>query len=229
MSLVQKANNYAQINRKYFLKKIKTFGVDIEHSTSFEKCDGIYKKYKNEWCKFDNIINFGYLFEKKNKLYNDLKYQIQYVSDEDKFKNIYRDYLGQIYKEIFEEIPEKLSLIEKVSNMNAHVLNLYKCVVERIKYHYWCKKHHIKYDINNHENEILFSIYMYNRIVDIQFLLNSFRDKYLEFKEKLHNERKNIEEREKRFDDLSNESSKLSEPYKLNKKREKRHKSKKLV
>ena len=196
--LLQKADRYAKKHLNQFVKMISSFNVDTTQISSSEICNSIHTTYKKDLCKFDTILNFGYLFENNCELYNELKYKIKFVSTEVEFRDIYRFELGKIYKKMFGEYPRQLSLIAKVDGANEEVSNLLKCVQERIKYHYWCKDHHKKYDVGNHEFELLRSIFLYNRIVDIQTLLNSFRDKYLGFKENIEKERKELEQRQAR-------------------------------
>lgn len=216
--LLQKAERYAKKHSKSFLLKIAKFGVDIRQEQSFQLCKDLHEEYKVKWCHFNEILNFGYLFQDNNELYNDLRFKIKYISDEDDFRNIFRHDLGKIYKQVFGNTPTKTSLLQKVDDVNEKVFSLHQCVIDRIKYHFWCKKHHVKYNVQSHEFEILVIIFMYNRIVDIQLLLNSFRDKYLLFKDNIQKERQakqlEFDERENRLDDLSDLSSKsLTAPF----------------
>lgn len=223
--LIQKAKNYA--SKSKFNDKIKRFKIDNSLNKNWEQCNIIYKEYKN-FCNFDGILEFGYLFEKNSDLYNDIKYKIRYTNSEDDFRNIYRDQLGEIYKKVFGKLPLKANLLEKVEDANEKVLKLFKCVENRIKYHFWCKNNQTKYNVASHEYEILISIYMYNRIIDIKDILNEYRERYLEFKEKLKQEKLILDERIERLDDLSSLSSNpLTEPFITNKKDEKRRKPKK--
>ena len=52
---------------------------------------------------------------------------------------------------------------------------------------------HVSYNKYNHRFEILKVIYMFNCIKSIQKLLNKFRDKYLEMKIYLKNEKEELE------------------------------------
>ena len=51
---------------------------------------------------------------------------------------------------------------------------------------------HVSYNKYNHRFEILKVIYMFNCIKSIQKLLNKFRDKYLEMKIDLKNEKEEL-------------------------------------
>ncbi len=234
--LLTKAQKYAKKNIRNFDKITKEFGINIHDRESFEHCKQIYKDYKQIFCVFDNIINFGYLFENESELFNRLKYSIEFVTDEIKYRDIFKYELGGIYKKIFGQIPRKHSLMEKVEDSNEQVFKLKSCIENRIKYHYWCENHHIKYNKYNHEIEILISVYLYKRIKDIQLLLNNYRDKYLVIREEIRqenemirqeNERinKELDKRTELFEDLSDESSKsVSEAFEIVLKKEKRRK-----
>ena len=74
----------------------------------------------------------------KNITMSNICYHYQHSQE---FRNIYRNQLGDIYKRIFGNLPLKSSLLEKVTDANDKVINLYNCVENRIKYHFWCKNH----------------------------------------------------------------------------------------
>jgi hypothetical protein len=44
-----------------------------------------------------------------------------------------------------------------------------------LSYHLYCRKYTKEYNVKAHEHEILFSIYLFNRIRDIQSLLNDLK------------------------------------------------------
>ena len=118
-----------------------------------------------------------------------------------------------IFDELFDKknIYKRLSAVEKINDSNEQLDDLKKCIEERIKYHYWCIEHHNKYNTQTHKRSILISIYMYQRMKDVQSLLNLFVDKYNEIKEKLKyeiqkeikEERRRIKEERRRIDEYS--------------------------
>lgn len=97
-----------------------------------------------------------------------------------------------MYNKIFKKPPYlKLSFVEKIDDMNKQIIQLEECINGRIQYHFNCRKYSKNYNVKSHEHEILISIYMFNRIKDIQRLL---KNKHIKFKEKL----------QKQLDDFEN-------------------------
>lgn len=220
--LEKKANEWARSNIRDFNIKINKFKERNENYTN-EECKKIYKKYK-ELCLFDNILKVQNLFENNNKIYNEIDVQITNIINKKDFADLYIYTLGNIHKTVFGKIYTKLSFIEKITDANIKMSNLRKCVYHRINYHFNCQKYTKKYNVNSHKHEIMVSIFMYNRIRDIQILLNKFKSKYMIFKKIL------VERKEKAIKDLSDfeslsviSSSKvLSEPFiEINKTRRK--------
>ena len=179
--LDKQAHDFATRNFKNFYTYIQEYDIDQNLETSEKICKNIYEQYKKTHCNFNKIIKLGYLFE--NNAYDNLYDEIKNINSSTMY-NIYIDDIGGIFDFLFDTTNKfkRLSLLEKIDDSHKQLDYLEKCIKERIQYHFWCKKHHIKYNTNSHKHEILYSIYMYNRMKDIQGLLNLFIDKYKEIK-----------------------------------------------
>jgi hypothetical protein len=192
--LEKKANDWAKKNHFYFEDKIKKFKIIQKYSKN--ECDDIYKDYK-ELCIFDNLLKVSLLFENDYKLYKELNDKMSNCIDAMEFRDLYKNSLGNIYLKIFKKSTNKLSLLEKIQDSNDQILNLRECINKRVLYHYNCQKYTKDYNVKTHKHEILISIYMFNRLCEIQNLLNRFKTKYILFKEKINNDRQAELERNK--------------------------------
>ena len=219
--LEQKSEKYATRNTSKFLKKVKKFNVSIKQETE-KNCVDIYRKYKTEMLLFDNIIDLYCIFQ--DDYYKNILHKIKHTTDYEIFLDIYTDSLGKIYKKLVSGIETKrLGLFEKIENCNQYISNLELCVKERLRYHFWSRKHTKKYNVLNHQHEILMSVYFFNRIKDVQTLLNTFIENYKESKEKMRIElKKRIRKKyldeyynqsNEAFDDISKSSDILSETF----------------
>jgi hypothetical protein len=193
-----KANEWAKKKALDFDKKVLPFKIQKEYTQ--QECINIYKTYK-ENCLFDNLLKVSYLFEKNNEQYNKLLEEMNDIIDRNVFKNLYINSLGNIYNKVFKKSFEKLSLVEKIDDANKQIINLKKCIYGRVQFHFNCKQYNIKYNEPSHRHEILISIYMYNRVKDIQVLLNKFKKKHTLFKEQLI---KNLQDTQKIINDFEN-------------------------
>lgn len=192
MSYIElRAKEYASKNLYRFDEIIKEYEININMTQSKEYCYNLYTNYKNI-CKFDNIIKISYLFENNKLYYNNLINNIKNISDINKLKILFLDELGNIYKTVFDKEYKRLSVIENIKNTNEFIQNINNCIKYRIQYHYHCKNHQIKYNVKAHEHEMLFSIYMYNKLLEVAELLNIFYDKYKILKENLQEDKENI-------------------------------------
>jgi hypothetical protein len=208
--LETKANEWARNNMRDFNRKISTFKERNENYTS-EKCKEVYKRYK-ELCIFDNILKVQYLFEDKNKIYNEIDASITNTIEKKDFADLYIYTLGNAHRKVFGKIYTKLSLIDKIEDANIKMSNLRKCIYHRINYHFNCKKYTKNYNVNSHKHEIMVSIFMYDRIKDIQKLLNKFKNKYMIFKQLLI---ERVEKtKEKRNEKIKEENEKVRKAIK---------------
>lgn len=231
-------NKYASNNLIHFDNIINKFNKNII-SYSKEECLKMYQEYKH-LCIFTKLIHMSYLFENKNKVLNTINKAIGFIIESNDFTKLYKTHIRDIYKNLFDKEYSKLSLIEKIENMNKDIKRLYDCINGRIGHHLNCVKYTVKYNIDSHKHEILFSIYMFNKIKEIQKLLNDFKHKHGLIKDKLIKEA-NIKQKEadikqkeanlayvksEMFDNLSIDSSTvISEPF-LNINKSKRTKRK---
>lgn len=224
------ANKYANNNIHVFDKKIKLFNkINGTIHLNNKECQQVYEKYKID-CQFDKLIQISILFENDKKMYNDIDTRLNYAIEKDVFQKIYKSCLGNIYNRLFKKTYNKLSLIEKIDDSNEQIQQLANCIDGRIQYHYHCRLYTKKYNEKNHMHEILYTIYMFNRIKDIQKLLNKFKHKHILFKERLQREieekQREIEEKQREmidFDNMTTESSTLSDPF-IDVNNSKRHK-----
>lgn len=227
MSFIEtQANKYASKNMNNFNNVIKKFNIDISLIQTQEYCNNLYINYK-KLCKFENIIKIGYLFENNKDLYNNLKYGMINVKDRKDFRDLFLSDLASIYKTVFGKEYTRLSAIEKIEKANDSITKIYNCILHRIQYHFWCKNHHVKYNVKSHEHEILLSLYMYNRIIDVSDLLNIYQDKYKTFKKDLQIkkeklqikkqeiiiEEESLDREEEEFDNLTSSHTLSEEPF----------------
>jgi hypothetical protein len=204
-----KANEWAQKNYYRFEEKIIKFKETNKYSES--ECKNIYSNYK-QWCIFDNLIKVSYLFKDDYKQYKILDDLMNNAIDKDIFKDLYTNYFGNIYKKVFNKTTEKLSLTEKIIDSDKSIVNLKKCIIGRIQYHYNCQKYTKDYNIKSHKHEILLSLYMFNRIKEVQNLLNKFKDKYIVFKTALQIKAQKAYMELEDFENTSS-SKNISEPF----------------
>lgn len=212
------AKKYAKKNMNKFNEKINTFSRHLQ-TYSEQECKNIYETYKKN-CIFTKILQLSSLFENNYKEYKFIEKQLINIINRQQFADLYTNNLGKIYKKLFNKTYNKISLIDKIENMNEEIIQLKECINGRIQYHFNCINYTRNYNETSHKYEILFSIYMYNRIKDIQYLLNTYIDKYMVFKEQLKMEleekRRIAEEAEndlEEFDNLTTNSKTLSEPF----------------
>lgn len=206
------ANKYAKKHKPNFLKKIRTF-TNTTKELSQQECFKIYHEYKQN-CIFTDLIRLSKLFENNNTQFNYIDEELNNVIDKNVFVNLYRNYIGNIYNKLFKKLFEKLSLVEKIENANEQISRLYECITGRIMYHNNCIKYTQNYNVDTHEFEILVSIYMYNRIKEIQKLLNKFKVKHNLFKQKTLEKLIRVQKEYNDFEELSADSSTLlSEPF----------------
>jgi len=206
------ANKYAKKYIIEFDKKMSIFMKNSDKKFTEQECYDLYNEYKKN-CIFTNLIRLSKIFEDNKKEYNYIENELAYAIDKDVFVNLYKNYLGNIYNKLFKKSYSKLSLIEKIDDSNIQIMQLYDCIIGRIQYHFNCREYTKKYNENSHKIEILISIYMYNRIKDIQKLLNIFKIKHNLFKERLEKEAEEKQKELKEFENLSIESTILSEPF----------------
>ena len=231
------AKKYAKKNMNNFNEKINTFSRNSE-TYSEQECKMIYETYKKN-CIFTKILQLSSLFENNYKEYKSIEKQLINIINRQEFTDLYTNNLGKIYKKLFNKTYNKISLIDKIEDMNEEIIQLKECINGRIQYHFNCRGYTRNYNENTHKYEILVSVYMYNRIKDIQKLLNTYIDKYMVFKEQLKmeleekrriaEEKRRIAEEKRRiaeeivieaeneleeFDNLTTTNSKtLSEPF----------------
>ena len=167
---------------------IRDFGVDLRSDVPKEVCSQIHNEYK-VLCIFTNIMQVSYLFENGKARYNALMAGIAGIQERNSFRETYLNELANVYKKVFRLEYKKLSAIERIEDVNDKVRALKDCVTLRIQYHRWCGAHVSKYDVRSHEHEILVCLFLYERIRDVQALLNAFHTKYAEFQMKAHTER----------------------------------------
>lgn len=217
MSYIEiRAKRYASQNLNNFDKIIKEYEIDITLRYNQEYCNALYHKYK-QICKFDNIIKVSYLFENNKDNYYKLKYGMDIINNRTEFKKLFLNDLANIYKTVFGKEYKRLGAIHKIEKANELIQQINLCIVNRIQYHYHCKNHQIKYNVKAHEHEILFSIYMYNKLIEITELLNIYSEKYKIFKEELQKKKQELEQEEEYFDNIYSESHTLSEePFEIN-------------
>lgn len=214
--LEQQAKKYRNNNFNNYNKKIQKFNEFYNHELSENECINLYKNYKQN-CNFDRLIELSYLFENNNKIYNEIAKKIHDAINKDIFVEIYKNDLGTIYNKLFKiSYVSKLSLIDKIEDSNIKIEELHKCITGRISYHNYCQKYTTNYKIDNHKGEILFSIYMFNRIKDIQTLLNNFKDKHILFKELLQEKAVKAINEFNEFENLSIDSTEMSAAYEKN-------------
>ena len=179
--LEKAAEASAYRNRNRFDQVIAEFGVPIKAAPK-EVCLSVYEQYK-KLCIFDAILSVSYLFEDDSTRFHQLEKTIRKLPSRESVKDLYLSDIGEIYKRTFQREHRKLSAIQKIDDVNEQVRNLHDCVMMRIHYHNWCRESQVKYNVKGHEHEILLSLYLYRRILDVQRLLNSFWDRYKTLKE----------------------------------------------
>ena len=212
--LENEANNYYNENKNNFEQILKPFMIN-EKKLSKAECENIHKNY-HIYCNFDNLISFSYIFKpdrRGNILYDYYSIQLNTLNTRDGFINIYKYILRNIYNKIFNIDYKWLSHIDIIYNNHDYIIQLYNCINFRLQYHYYCRKYTIKYNIYNHEQQLFFAIYMYNRIIDLKNLLNTFNTCYKLFKYNNEEKIKQTEEKIKQTEEKNKQIEKQNEDY----------------
>lgn len=234
--LEQQSIEYANKNKNRFNKVMKRFARKSQRYTKKE-CDAIHDQYKAD-CVATNVIQLSYLFENDREHYKYITTRVINSLTKEDFADIYKDDIGNIHKTLFGKTFQKIKLIPKFDDANKTVANLLRCILKRIDYHDNCREHSINYNVSGHEHELLRSVYMYNKIKEIQVLLDMYIDKYkvvrehinniaLKEKERLRKEEERIDKELSDFDNLTLESTQtMSDPF-LQVNTDKRHQRRK--
>lgn len=168
--LEKQANKFARNNVGRFEELIRKFRKEFLKDHNKEICDEIHETYSENLCKhIKPILTLSHLFEDNNKRLKQIK---EALDDSDTFDRVHHVVKSELRPlRVFFKVTSVG--YKDVISVNEKETFTFDCLSKRIEYHLECQKYATKYNPESHVHEILYNIYLYNRLLDLKKLFNS--------------------------------------------------------